>query len=84
MERTNQLFWPWPFLFFAASAASAADADAAVTAAAASAASAADADLQYLQVAGIRNRNSATADRCATNELHSPLRPTKPIRYNKK
>ena len=64
--------WPWPFLFFAASAASAADADAAVTAAAASAASAADADLQYLQGAGILNRHSATADSCATNELHLP------------
>ena len=78
--------WPWPFLFFAASAASVADA--AVTAAAASAAStadaavtaaadaavtaAADADLQYLQGAGIRNRHSATADSCATNELHLP------------
>ena len=70
--------WPWPFLFFAASAASVADA--AVTAAAASAAStadaavtaAADADLQYWQGAGIRNRHSATADSCATNELHLP------------
>ena len=57
MERTNQLFRPWPFfLFFAAYAASAADADATVTAAA-------EAELQYLQGAGIPNRNSATTDK---------------------
>ena len=39
------------------------------------AAEAAEAALQYLHGAGIRTRDSATAtaDRCATNELHSPL-----------
>ena len=59
-----------------ADAATAAEATS-VTAAAAEAtsvtAAAAEADLQYFQGAGIQTRDSATADRCATDELHSPL-----------
>ena len=46
-----------PFLFFTASAA----------------AKAAEAALQYLQGVGIRTHDSATTDRCANNEQHSPL-----------
>ena len=65
-----------PFLLLAASAsvvaASAAaasvagDADAAIAAVAA-----ADAAVQYLQGAGIRTRDFATTDRCATSELYT-------------
>ena len=54
-------------------------ADAAVDAAAgaadaatAAAASETEAALQYLKVTGIRTQDSATTDRCATNELNSP------------
>ena len=67
----------------AANAAEAADAATAIeaTASAEAAADAAAVDtdaaaknaLQYLQGAGIRTRDSAFAERCATNELHSPL-----------
>ena len=68
------------FLFFTASAAAAssvAAADAAGAAGAAHAATAAaasetEAALQYLKVTGIRTQDSATTDRCATNELNSP------------
>ena len=61
------------FLFFVASAAAAdaATADAA-TALTAAAVAAAETALQYLQGAGIRTRDSATADRFTINELHSP------------
>ena len=61
-------------LFVAAAAdfaADAATADAAFATAEAVAA-ASEADLKYLQVAEIRSRDSATAHKCATNELHSP------------
>ena len=72
------------FLFFAASAvdsatvtaaadAAAADAAAATAAANVSADVAPEAALQYLQGAGIRTRDTATADRCATTEIHSPF-----------
>ena len=64
----------------AADAATAIEATASAEAAADAAADAAvDTDaaaknaLQYLQGAGIRTRDSAFAERCATNELHSPL-----------
>ena len=40
----------------------------------AAAAATAEASVQYLQGAGIRTQDYATADRCATNELHSPLK----------
>ena len=30
--------------------------------------------VQYLQAAGIRTRDFGIAERCATNELHSPLK----------
>ena len=75
----------WTFIFFAASAdsdaATAAADTVSVTAAAAveadtasaeTVATADEAALKYLQVAAIRTRDSATADRCTTNELHSP------------
>ena len=80
------LSFPWHLVFFyflqllllvlfadagAAEAPTAAAAEATVDA---ETAAAAEAELQYLKGAGIRTRNSATADRCATNELHSPLR----------
>ena len=55
------------FLFFTASSAGAVESEAAAAAAAAATA-AAESALQYLHGAGIRNRDSATADRCATNE----------------
>ena len=70
------------FLFFAPSTASVAGAAAEDDAAAAAAAyddtanedaSDGEAVLQYLQGTGIRTRDSATADRCATNKLNSPL-----------
>ena len=65
-------------LFAEAGAAEAATASAADNTAAEAAdaetAAAAEAELQYFKRAGIRTRNSATADRCASNELHSPLR----------
>ena len=63
-------------LFADAGAADNTAAEAAVDAetAAAASAAAAEAELQYFKRAGIRTRNSATADRCASNELHSPLR----------
>ena len=71
------------FLFFTASAAAASSvavADAAVGAAdveaTATAAAETEAALQYLQVVGIRTQDSATADRCATNELNSPIKLT--------
>ena len=60
-------------LFADAGAADNTAAEAAVDAETAAAA-AAEAELQYFKRAGIRTRNSATADRCASNELHSPLR----------
>ena len=44
--------------------------DAADAAGAADAADAAEAALQYLQGVGIRTRDSATADRCATTHPH--------------
>ena len=63
------------FLFFAASPGAAESATAVVAAAAtvpaAGAADAAEAAYQYLQSAGIRTQDSATADRCV---LHSPLK----------
>ena len=65
-------------LFAEAGAAEAATASAADNTAAEAAdaetAAAAEAELQYFKRAGIRTRNSATADRCASNELHSPLK----------
>ena len=64
----------------AADAATAIEATASAEAAADAAADAAvDTDaaaknaIQYLQGAGIRTRDSAIAERCATNEPHSPL-----------
>ena len=57
------------FLYFAASAAAATVTAAAATVTAAAATITAAAALQYLQGARIRTRASATADRCATNEL---------------
>ena len=57
-----------------AATASAADNTAAEAAVDAETAAAAEAELQYFTRAGIRTRNSATADRCASNELHLPLR----------
>ena len=64
-----------PFLFFASSAASSAadDDDNAAGAANAANAPAAEAARQYLQGAGIRTRDSATTERCATSELQSLL-----------
>ena len=69
------------FVFFAASAASSAAGAAAFAGASAvdaaiitAAVAAAEPALQYLQGAGIRTRDSATADRCAINELQSPLK----------
>ena len=67
------------FLFFAASAVDSATVTAAADDAAATAAANVSADvapeaaLQYLQGAGIRTRDTATADRCATTEIHSPF-----------
>ena len=59
--------------FFSAFAADTVTAAAAADAAeAAAAATAAEAALPYLQGARTRTRDSATADRCATHELHSP------------
>ena len=59
--------------FFSAFAVDAVTAAAAADAAeAAAAATAAEAALPYLQGARTRTRDSATADRCATHELHSP------------
>ena len=58
-------------LLFVAAAADAATAAIAIATAEAVAA-ASEADLKYLQVAEIRSRDSATAHKCATNELHSP------------
>ena len=46
--------------------------DDAETAAAAEAAAAAVAALQYLHCAGIRTRDSVSADMCSPNKLHSP------------
>ena len=43
------------------------------TAAAAVDAAEAALQLQYMQGTAIRTQDSVTADRCATNELHSPL-----------
>ena len=62
------------FLFFAASAVAVAAAEAAVEAA--DDAAAAEAALQYLQDAGIRTQDSATADRCATTLKHTFSEPT--------
>ena len=66
------------FLFFAASAVDSATVTAAADAAAATAAANVSADVApeaalYLQGAGIRTRDTATADRCATTEIHSPF-----------
>ena len=63
----------WPCYFVGASAAGAADAAIAAEAAAASVenTAAAEAAVKNLQAVGIRTRDSANADRCATNELHS-------------
>ena len=64
------------FLFFAASAVAAAEA----AVEAADDAAAAEAALQYLQDAGIRTQDSATADRCATTLKHTFSEPT--LRHN--
>ena len=48
------------------------DDDAETAAAAEAAAAAAEAALQYLHCAGIRTRDSVSADMCSPNKLHSP------------
>ena len=78
--------WPLTFSIFccvccyfnhaAALLDTAAAVDAADAAAVAGDVAAANASLQYLQGARTRTQDSATADRCAINKLHSHLRAT--------